>query len=66
MALLEAIISGILFGATYSLVAIGFTLIFGVIHRLNVAHGAIIMVCAYAGASVSILLNGAESYWYFC
>ena len=63
MALLEAIISGILFGATYSLVAIGFTLIFGVIHRLNVAHGAIIMVCAYAGASVSILLNGAESYW---
>jgi len=56
--LLEDLINGLLFGATYSLVAIGFTLIFGVIHRLNIAHGATIMVSAYAGAAVSILLGG--------
>src|ERR1700710_1308341 len=58
MSLLEDLINGLLFGATYSLVAIGFTLIFGVIHRLNIAHGATIMVAAYAGAAVSILLGG--------
>lgn len=59
--LFETILNGILFGSTYSLVAIGFTLIFGVIHRLNVAHGATIMVTAYAGATVTIVF-GSGSY----
>ena len=54
----EYLVNGILFGSTYSLVAIGFTLIFGVLHRLNVAHGVTIMVAAYAGAAVSLLLGG--------
>jgi len=62
MALVENLISGLLFGATYSLVAIGFTLIFGVLNRLNIAHGAIIMASAFAGAYVSIRLGGANSY----
>ena len=42
MLILENLINGLLFGATYSLVAIGFTLIFGVLNRLNIAHGAIV------------------------
>ena len=62
MLVLEYAISGLLFGATYSLVAIGFTLIFGVLNRFNIAHGATLMVAAFAGATISILLGGAESY----
>jgi branched-chain amino acid transport system permease protein len=62
MLVLEYLISGLLFGATYSLVAIGFTLIFGVLNRLNIAHGATIMVAAFAGATISIRLGGAGSY----
>lgn len=62
MIALEYIISGILFGATYSLVAIGFTLIFGVLNRLNIAHGATIMVAAFAGAYVSLKFGGQSSY----
>jgi len=58
MSIIETLINGILFGGTYSLVAIGFTLIFGVIHRLNIAHGATIMVSAYAGATISLLFGG--------
>ena len=61
MRVIEYVLSGILFGSTYSLVAIGFTIIFGVLHRLNIAHGAIIMVSAFAGATVSLLLGG-DSY----
>jgi branched-chain amino acid transport system permease protein len=61
MRVLEYVLSGILLGSTYSLVAIGFTIIFGVLHRLNIAHGAIIMVSAFAGATVTLLL-GSESY----
>jgi branched-chain amino acid transport system permease protein len=62
MDLVEHLISGLLFGATYSLVAIGFTLIFGVLNRLNIAHGATIMVAAFAGAYVSLRLGGQASY----
>lgn len=62
MILLEDLFNGVLLGGTYSLVAIGFTIIFGVLHRLNVAHGAIIMVSAFAGATVSLLFGG-QSYW---
>jgi branched-chain amino acid transport system permease protein len=62
VAALEYLISGLLFGATYSLVAIGFTLIFGVLNRLNIAHGATLMVAAFAGAYVSLRLGGKASY----
>lgn len=57
----EYLINGVLLGGTYSLVAIGFTIIFGVLHRLNIAHGATIMVSAFAGATISLLLGG-DSY----
>jgi branched-chain amino acid transport system permease protein len=63
MILFEYLINGLLFGATYSLVAIGFTLIFGVLNRLNIAHGATIMVAAFAGAYVSLRLGGKDSYY---
>ena len=62
MLVLEYAISGLLFGATYSLVAIGFTLIFGVLNRFNIAHGATLMVAAFSGATISILFGGKESY----
>jgi branched-chain amino acid transport system permease protein len=62
MIVIENLISGLLFGATYSLVAIGFTLIFGVLNRLNIAHGATIMVSAFAGAYVSLRLGGQTSF----
>jgi branched-chain amino acid transport system permease protein len=62
MLIIEYLISGLLFGSTYSLVAIGFTLIFGVLNRLNIAHGATIMVAAFAGAAISLRLGGATSY----
>lgn len=62
MLFVEYLISGLLFGATYSMVAIGFTLIFGVMNRLNIAHGATLMVAAFAGAYVSLRFGGAESY----
>ena len=62
MIVVENLIGGLLFGATYSLVAIGFTLIFGVLNRLNIAHGATIMVSAFAGAYISLRLGGQASF----
>jgi branched-chain amino acid transport system permease protein len=62
MNVIELCINGLLFGSIYSLVAIGFPLIFGVLNRLNLAHGATMMVAAFAGATTSILLNGEANY----
>lgn len=47
-------INVLLLGALYSLVAIGFTLIFGVGGVLNLAHGAIITVGAYSAYAVNM------------
>lgn len=46
---LQVCIYGILMGVLYSLSAVGFTLIFGVMKVLNIAHGAFVMLGAYAG-----------------
>ena len=36
--LAQSIIDGLLFGTTYALIGIGFTLIFGVMKKLNLAY----------------------------
>ena len=46
----QSIADGLLFGSIYALIGIGFTLIFGVMHKLNLAYGA----ASIAGAYVSI------------
>jgi branched-chain amino acid transport system permease protein len=41
-------ISGVFLGAIYALVALGLTLIYGVLHIINFAHGALLMLAMYA------------------
>ena len=45
--LLDIIITGLINGSTYALLAIGFSLIFGVARIVNLAHTAFYMVAAY-------------------
>jgi branched-chain amino acid transport system permease protein len=42
-------IDGVMIGSSYGLLALGFTLIFGVMRRLNLSYGPSIMVGAYIG-----------------
>ena len=51
--LLQAVVSGLLLGGVYGLVASGLTLIFGVLRIVNFAHGAMMMLAMYS------------SYWLF-
>ncbi|MBI3636666.1 MAG: branched-chain amino acid ABC transporter permease [Candidatus Rokubacteria bacterium] len=44
----QVVISGILAGALYAMVALGLALIFGVMRILNIAHGPLLMLGAYA------------------
>lgn len=45
--LIEAIISGIFIGIIYGLIALGLTIIFGVMGIINMAHGAFVMIGLY-------------------
>jgi branched-chain amino acid transport system permease protein len=47
--IVAALIAGILVGGLYAVVAIGLSLIFGIIRVINFAHGSVLMVFMYAG-----------------
>jgi branched-chain amino acid transport system permease protein len=48
-ALLQQTINGVQIGAVYALIAVGYTLVYGVLKFINFAHGDVYMVGAYLG-----------------
>ncbi len=55
--MLSTILDGLSLGAIYALIALGYTMVYGIAKMLNFAHGDIIMVGAYA-ILVTINANG--------
>ena len=47
-------IDGVMIGSSYALLALGFTLIFGVMRRLNLSYGPSIMIGAYLGTWIYV------------
>ena len=45
----QQVVNGFTLGSTYALIALGYTLIFGVLNIVNMAHGEIFMFGAFAG-----------------
>lgn len=43
------LIDGMMFGSLYALIALGYTMVYGVLRLINFAHGDVFMVGAYAG-----------------
>jgi branched-chain amino acid transport system permease protein len=59
--LIQQLINGLMLGSAYSLVAIGYTLIFGVLRVLHFAHGEVLMAGAFMGLFI-ILWSGLPLY----
>ena len=59
--LITAILNGLLTGAVYALVALGLTLIYGVLHIINFAHGALLSMALF-GAFFAYRLLGLDPY----
>jgi len=61
--LLQAISDGVLYGATYALIGIGFTLVFGVMHKINMSYAAASVGGAYAGLLALQALAASAPPW---
>ena len=59
--LIPAILNGLLTGAVYALVALGLTLIYGVLHIINFAHGAMLSAAMFA-AFFAFRILGLDPY----
>jgi branched-chain amino acid transport system permease protein len=59
--LIPAVLNGLLIGAIYALVALGLTLIYGVLHIINFAHGALLSAALFA-AFFSFRVLGFDPY----
>ena len=59
--ILPAILGGLTTGAIYALIALGLTLIYGVLHIINFAHGSLLMLALY-GVYFLHVLFGIDPY----
>ena len=49
MEFLQQVINGLALGSVYALLALGYTMVYGIIQLINFAHGEIYMIGAFAG-----------------
>lgn len=57
---LQQLINGLSLGSIYGLIALGYTMVYGILRLINFAHGDVYMVGAYAGFYLSTALRGGE------
>ena len=57
MSFLQYLINGISIGSVYAIIALGYTMVYGIAKMLNFAHGDVIMVGAYISYCVTSYLN---------
>src|SRR3972149_1231694 len=50
--LLQHLINGVTLGAVYAVVALGYTMVYGIIQLINFAHGELVMIGALVAFSV--------------
>jgi branched-chain amino acid transport system permease protein len=61
MRLLDAIVTGLAQGSMIALVALGYTMVYGVLRLINFAHSEVFMMAAYAGLFAMGALGGAAN-----
>src|SRR4051794_29017429 len=50
--LVQQIVNGLVLGSMYALVALGYTMVYGVLNLINFAHGDVMMIGAMAGVTI--------------
>src|SRR3978361_2006293 len=55
--LLQQIINGLVLGSMYALVALGYTMVYGIINLINFAHGEVLMVGALTSWALIVTIQ---------
>ncbi len=63
---LQQLINGLTLGSVYGLIAIGYTMVYGIIGMINFAHGEVYMISAYLSAIGLALLAFLDSTPFRC
>ena len=58
--LVQLLVNGLTLGSVYALVALGFSMVYGILKLLNLAHGDVLMVGAFIGWGIIGWLGGAQ------
>ena len=59
----QQVINGLVLGSMYALIALGYTMVYGIINLINFAHGEVMMVGALTSWTVIGLLRPAHPDW---
>ena len=57
----QQLVFGLALGAVYGLIALGYTMVYGILLMINFAHGELFMIGAYVGWAVLTWLINAQS-----
>lgn len=54
----QVLVDGLALGAIYAVIALGYTMVYGILELINFAHGEIFMAGAFIGVAMLILMTG--------
>src|SRR5579864_7800151 len=60
----QQLLNAVFIGSIYALFAVGYTLVFGVLDILNLAHSAVFMLGA--AVAYTLVVNHGQSFWVAC
>ena len=52
----QQLINGLTLGSLYALIAVGYTVVYGIVQLINFAHGEVFMIGAFGALSTYLLL----------
>src|SRR5690349_9940387 len=61
---LQQIVNGLTLGSLYALIAVGYTVVYGIVQLINFAHGEVFMIGAFGAlATWTVLFKGQTGLW---
>ena len=61
---LQQLVNGLTLGSLYALIAVGYTVVYGIVQLINFAHGEVFMIGAFGAlATWSVLFEGTLALW---
>ena len=62
---LQQMFNGVTLGSTYALIAIGYTMVYGIIGMINFAHGEVYMIGSYVSFMIiaALMMMGIDTGW---